>query len=215
MGLGKLKKFAELGQMANVYQKPDPQKFSGKWHTIFGNDNPIILELACGKGDYTLALAERFPAQNFLGIDIKGHRIHVGARQATERMLHNVRFLRIYIDHVEEYFAAGEIQDIWITFPDPYLKKRQCNKRLTSPRFLERYRKILSQDGTIQLKTDSPELFTFTKDVIQEQNLEVISIHENVYKEDDVDHLLTDIQTHYENMHLKDERTIRAVKFRP
>lgn len=213
MGKGKLAKFAELEEMDNVFQKPNPEESKGKWNDKFGNTKPIVLELACGKGDYTLALAARFPEKNFIGIDIKGARIHVGARTATEHALDNVRFLRIYIDNIDEYFAPGEVDEIWITFPDPYLKKGKASKRLTSPKFLDLYRKVLKKSGYVQLKTDSPELFEFTKEVIAEQELPVAQLHENVYTEPNVDPLLTEIQTYYEKKHLKDERIIRYVKF--
>ncbi len=213
MGMGKLKKFAELEEMANVFQKPEPEQTKGKWANIFENKNPIILELACGKGDYTLALARRFPQKNFIGIDIKGHRIHVGARTALAERLNNVRFMRIFIDHIDLYFAQEEVHEIWITFPDPFLKKSRKNRRLTSPQFLNFYRKVLQKNGYVQLKTDSPELFAYTKEIIDDNNLAVSIKHENVYTDHNVDPLLTDIQTHYEKMHLKDERTIRYIKF--
>jgi len=213
MGMGKLKKFAELEDMKNVFQKPESKMVKGKWSSIFENNNPIVLELACGKGDYTLALARRFPEVNFIGIDIKGQRIHVGARTALAEELDNVRFMRIFIDHIDLFFANSEVDEIWITFPDPYLKERKANKRLTSPQFIDLYRKVLKPNGFVQLKTDSPELFAFTKEVIDSQQLPVSVIHENVYEDNDVNPLLNEIQTHYEKMHLKDGRTIRYVKF--
>lgn len=213
MGMGKLRKFAELEDMDNVFQKPASDETKGKWQSIFGNKNPIVLELACGKGDYTLALARRFPGQNFIGIDIKGHRIHVGARTALAEGLDNVRFMRIFIDHIDLFFEQDEVSEIWITFPDPYLKKSREKKRLTSPQFLELYRKIVQPNGFVQLKTDSPVLFEYTKSIIESQKLNVSILHENVYTEDNVNPLLTEIQTHYEKMHIKDERVIRYVKF--
>lgn len=215
MGKGKLVKFAELESFENVYQKPEKELFKGKWHKdIFQNENPIVLELACGKGHYTLELARRFPDKNFIGIDIKGNRIHVGAREAIAEKLDNVRFLRIYIDHLEDYFAKEEVADIWITFPDPYLKESKSNKRLTSPVFLNRYKNVLSAEGTVQLKTDSPELFAFTQEIIEEKKLEVIQKIDDVYEDTHNNHLLTEIQTYYETLHLKDGRTIRFIQFK-
>lgn len=215
MGKGKLVKFAELESFENVYQKPEKELFKGKWHkNIFQNDNPIVLELACGKGHYTLELARRFPDKNFIGIDIKGNRIHVGARKAIAEKLDNVRFLRIYIDHIEDYFAKSEVSDIWIPFPDPYLRESKASKRLTSSVFLSRYKNVLTPAGTIQLKTDSPELFTFTQEVITENNLEVLQKIDNVYQNEHSNHLLTEIQTYYETLHLKNGKTIRFIQFR-
>lgn len=215
MGKGKLEKFAELETFANVYQKPEPGLLAGQWATEhFGNDLPVVLELACGKGDYTVALAERYPEKNFIGIDIKGNRIWNGAKRALEKGLSNAAFLRIYIDHIHEHFGENEISEIWITFPDPFLRESKSNKRLTSPRFLNFYRKVLQKEGSIHLKTDSPQLFEFTKEVIDEENLEVIRLVEDVYKDSPDDLLLTGIQTYYEKMHLEDGRTIRYVNFK-
>ena len=215
MGMGKLKKFEELKEFNNVLEKPDSKLVKGKWaENIFKNDHPIVLELACGKGDYTLALAKRFPNKNFIGIDIKGHRLHVGARKALKQELDHVHFLRIFIDHIDVYFAEKEVSEIWITFPDPYLKKRDASKRLTSPKFLNLYKKILQPGGNIHLKTDSAELFSYTKEVVEEHKLKVTQLIEDVYAGDHSNELLTDIQTHYEKKHLKNGRTIRSVSFR-
>ena len=214
MGKGKLKKFAELETFENVYQKPPAEDFKGKWaDSVFKNDNEIVLELACGKGDYTLALAEHFPEKNFIGVDIKGNRLHVGARKALKRELHNVRFLRIFIDHINQYFDR-EVSEIWITFPDPYLKDRNSSKRLTSPKFLNLYEQILKPEAPIHLKTDSPELFSYTKEVVKEMNCITQEVIEDVYEENSAHHLLTEIQTYYEKKHLKDGRTIRYIRFK-
>lgn len=210
----KLQKFAELETMDNVFQKPFPTQYQSKWSSeIFQNNNPIVLELACGKGDYTIALAERYPNTNFIGVDIKGNRIHVGAKSALERNLTNVRFLRQFIDHLDEQFAPNEVSEIWITFPDPFLRESKESKRLTSPKFLDIYRKILKPSGTINLKTDSPELFNYTLKVIEEQSLPLISRIDDVYADPQSDKLLTNIQTYYEKKHLDDGRTIRYLKF--
>ena len=214
MGKGKLKKFAELEEFSNVYQKPNGELFKGKWaKDIFKNDNDIVLELACGKGDYTLALAKQFPNKNFIGIDIKGSRLHVGARRALKQELDNVRFLRIFIDHLDEYFAKNEISDIWITFPDPYLKERKASKRLTSPKFLALYKPIVNPPGAVRLKTDSKPLFDYTLEVIEEQQLPTHQCIHNVYTEQHGNDLLTDIQTYYEKKHILDGRTIQYVEF--
>ncbi|MBX2845798.1 MAG: tRNA (guanosine(46)-N7)-methyltransferase TrmB [Saprospiraceae bacterium] len=216
MGKGKLKKFAELETFRNVYQKPAPGLLAGKWASAhFQNDQPLVLELACGKGDYTLALAKRYPQKNFIGVDIKGNRIWNGARTALESSIENAAFLRIFIDHIDEHFALGEVNDIWITFPDPYLRKSKKNKRLTSPKFLDLYRKILAPNGSIHLKTDSPQLFEYTQEIIAEQGLEVLSKIDDVYKDPHDNELLTSIQTYYEKMHLEDGRTIRYIHYRP
>lgn len=214
MGKGKLKKFAELEHFENVYQKPEPKLFKGKWASdIFKNNNEIILELACGKGDYTLALAKQFPTKNFIGVDIKGNRIHVGARKALANKMDNVRFLRIFIDHIDAYFDR-EISEIWITFPDPYLKDRNANKRLTSPKFLQHYQAILKANAPIHLKTDSPQLFSYTKEVIEEYHLPTHEVIEDVYANvESTANVLTDIKTYYEKKHLQDGRTIRYIRF--
>lgn len=213
MGKGKLKKFAELEQFDNVFQKPDPEQFRGHWaKKVFKNEKDIVLELACGKGDYTLALAKRFPHKNFIGVDIKGNRIHVGARKALESKLENVRFLRIFIDHIDQYFKQ-EVSEIWITFPDPYLKDRNSSKRLTSPKFLHLYKKIVKENAPVHLKTDSPQLFDYTKEVVDELQLQPLEIIDDVYQSETASHLLTEIKTYYEKKHLKDERTIRYIRF--
>ncbi len=213
MGKGKLKKFEELESMNNVIQKPGNQMYSGSWHEEFGNGAPIVLELACGKGHYTVELAKRFPHHNFIGVDIKGNRIHVGARQALQENLNNVRFLRMFIDHLDEQFAQGEVEAIWITFPDPFLRKSKANKRLTSPKFLSIYQKVLKPKGRIKLKTDSPELFAYTLEVIENHQLKVHQRLDDVYSEEHNENLLTDIQTYYEKMHLDNDRIIRYLEF--
>jgi len=215
MGKGKLEKFADLETFDNVYQKPEPGTLNGKWASQhFKNNNPIVLELACGKGDYTVALANKYPNKNFIGVDIKGNRIWNGARKALDQGIDNAAFLRIYIDHIQDHFAPDEVSEIWITFPDPFLRKSKSNKRLTSPRFLKLYREILQKSGSVHLKTDSPQLFEFTNEVIEEENLEVIRKIDDVYQEALEDELLAGIQTYYEKMHLADGRTIQYVNFK-
>ena len=218
MPKNKLERFKEMENFSNVsqltdFQDSDIEKPKGKWHhDIFGNDNPITLELACGKGEYTLALSEQFPHKNFVGIDIKGSRLWKGARKALEENRENVHFLRIFIDHLDEYFAPDEVSDIWITFPDPYPKGSDRNKRLTSPKFLDIYRKVLKSKGTVRLKTDSRDLFKYTCRTIKRRACGVLDRVEDIYKERPDDLLLTH-QTYFEKKHLKKGRTISYIHF--
>lgn len=220
MAKRKLERYHALHDLDNVIELEDysPDTISahrGRWcESVFGNDQPLILELACGKGDYTLALAEHYPAINFVGVDIKGDRIWRGAIEANEKNLSNVRFLRIYIDHINNYFSSNEVDEIWITFPDPYLNEKKENKRLTSPVFLDRYRKLLKKGGRVNLKTDSPELFDFTLEVIRDQKLEILSFVDDVHG---TDHTVPnmDILTYYERKHLAEGKRIFFVSYRP
>ncbi len=218
MAKGKLEKFEEVSAFGNTleytdFQNKEASKPDGQWNTdFFQNDNPIVLELACGKGGYTLELARRNPQKNYVGIDIKGARIWKGAKRALEEGLTNVRFLRMYIDHLDEYFAPGEIQDIWITFPDPYPKRVDRSKRLTSPKFLEIYKKVMAPDGKIRLKTDSDHLFSYTLDVLSEMDCRLQDVVENIYEERPDNSLLTH-KTFYEHKHLKRGKTISYCKF--
>lgn len=218
MSKGKLEKFKEVTEFPNTleltdFQNQESQKPKGRWHSdIFENDNPIVLELACGKGTYTLELARRNPDKNFVGVDIKGHRIWKGANQALEEGLDNVRFLRIYIDHLDEYFRPDEVDDMWITFPDPYPLYSDRNKRLSGPKFLKIYQRVLKQGGIIRFKTDSNELFTFTKESVRQTGCKVHDVVEEIYQERPDDDLLT-IQTHFERRHLEKGRTISFIKF--
>lgn len=219
MSKSKLQRFADIARFSNVYELIDfqdekSQKPKGKWRTeIFNNDHPLILELACGKGEYTLELARRNPECNYIGIDIKGARIWKGAKGALNEELSNVRFLRIYIDHLDEYFAPGEVDQIWITFPDPYLKAKKKRKRLSSPKFLDIYQKVLKPDGIIHFKTDSDSLFDFTQKTIEQYNCEILDLEENVYLNRADDELLT-IKTHYEKRHLEQNKTIKYIRFK-
>lgn len=217
MGKDKLKRFRDVDQFDNVFEYTDFEntlKPKGRWHhDIFKNSNPIVLELACGKGEYTLNLARKYPEKNFIGIDIKGARIWRGAKTALEEPLTNVRFIRMYIDHLDEYFANGEVEEIWITFPDPYLRKSKSSKRLTSPKFQKIYRSLLKPEGTIHLKTDSDFLFNYSLEVISEEECKLINRVDDVYRERPDDPLLG-IKTFYEKMHLKKGKTIHYLSFK-
>lgn len=209
MGQKKLARFAEIESFSNVLIYPEDMQ--GKWKAFFGNDHPITLELACGKGEYTLGLARLFPGENFIGVDLKGNRIWKGARTALDEGLANAAFLRTQIDHIEQYFAPGEVKEIWITFPDPFLRLSKAKKRLTHSRFLHAYHKILRPGGTINLKTDSPELYAFTKDMIAENGCQLKQDLPDVYA-GQVSEVLS-IKTFYEQSHLREGRTIRYLQF--
>ena len=208
---GKLQKFAEVTAFSNCYERATELK--GKWAThVFKNDNPITLELACGKGEYTLGLAKRFPDRNFIGVDIKGNRIWKGAKYALENNMHNVAFHRIMIGNIEDYFALGEIDEFWITFPDPQHAKKR--KRLTNPMFLERYRNISNPHPIMYLKSDSTRFYEYTKEVIAEQSLEIIENNDDIYQWNAIPEYLANIQTFYEKMWLEDGKKIKYLKYR-
>lgn len=225
MGKNKLLKFEQLATFQNVYQNYGKYPHEtlrnhlgveldmrGKWHEHFGNQNNIVLELACGGGEYTVGMAERLPDTNYVGLDIKGNRIWNGARYGLEKNLKNAAFIRTRIESLDSYFAPNEVSEIWITFADPFLSKRRESKRLTHTRFLNLYRKVLKPNGLIHLKTDCPILYAFTLEMIE---LNKATIH---YQNDDIygkgyEEPLLEIKTKYERMHLLDGRTIKYVKF--
>lgn len=217
MAKNKLQKFEDVARFENVFEYTDfdkKEKPKGRWHSeVFKNDNPIVLELACGKAEYTVNLARKNPEKNFIGIDKKGWRIWTGAKTALEENLTNARFMRIFIDHLREYFAPGEVDEIWIVFPDPFLRESRESNRLTSPKFLDIYKDILKPESVIHLKTDSPELFSYTLDVIDQEKCRIVDRCDDVYRDRPDDELLT-IQTFYEKMHLEEGRTIRYVSFK-
>ena len=181
MAQKKLIRFEELKTFPNVLEFPE--NMQGKWHAFLQNKNPIIFELACGKGEYAVGLGRLYPNKNFIGIDIKGNRIWKGAKTALTEGLKNVAFLRTQIDQLTDYFSADEVSEIWITFPDPQLRFSKMKKRLTHPKFLRLYKNILQQDGIIHLKTDSPDLYNFTKAVIDFYQLKIIEDKDDLYKE--------------------------------
>ena len=219
MGKNKLARWTELGSYDNVIQ-PEIGEISVKDHPIkgrwkkklFKNENPIVLELGCGKGEYTIGLANRFPDYNFIGIDIKGARMWRGAKTANEQKLPNVAFLRTRIEFINSFFSTDEVNEIWITFPDPHPGGRNSNKRLTSPWFLNSYRLFLKDKGLVHLKTDNTELYNFTKTVVSYNNLETIFSTNDLYSEK-IDNMLS-IRTHYEKIFLDAGLKINYISFR-
>lgn len=211
----KEKRMEQIRALENVFEWTEYNSRSpfpiGTWNSeIFQNEFPIVLELACGKGEYSIGLARLHQDKNLIGFDIKGNRMWVGATKAKENSLNNVRFFRAYIDHLDQFFAEKEIDEVWIIFPDPQLNKDR--KKLTSQKFLELYRPLLKPGARINLKTDSPELYEFTKEVIEEEELILHRDVADVYKECPNDPELS-IKTYYEGIHLKKGRTIRFLSF--
>jgi len=206
----KLIRFAELETFDNVLQFP--KNIRGKWSAFFKNENPIILELACGKGEYAVGLGMLYHQKNFIGIDIKGNRIWVGAKKALENKLRNVAFLRTQIDQVNEYFLKDEVNEIWITFPDPQLRKSKAKKRLTHPKFLRLYQQFLKQGGYIHLKTDSPDLYDFTKKVIEMYGCTLHKDYKNLYNDEPLIEELQ-IKTHYESLDIAQSNRIHYLCF--
>lgn len=216
----KLKRFAENETFENVIQPVFSEVFNkdyhmkGQWHReFFKNDNPLVLELGCGKGEYTVNLARKFPDKNFLGIDIKGARFWRGAKTAVEEGLDNVGFLRTQIEFVESFFAADEVSEIWITFPDPQLRRSRAKKRLTSPFFLNRYKKFLQPEGIVNLKTDSAELHCYTKALLEYNEQATAKATDDLYNSDLLDDTLS-IKTAYETMFLREGKKITYLAFR-
>lgn len=219
MGKDKLRRFAENLTFERLVQPPFEAIFNrdfemkGRWkREFFGNDNPLVLELGCGKGEYTVALAERNSSCNYIGIDIKGARMWRGAKTATERGMNNVGFIRTRIEFINSFFAEGEVDEIWITFPDPQLKTRRAKKRLTSPLFLERYSRMLSGDGVINLKTDSQHLFNYTSAVIEHYGLPCEVSNSDIYGTGYADEVLS-VKTAYEKMFLERGLPITYTRF--
>ena len=221
MGKGKLAKFAEMETFSNVFQYPYsvvdnvPFEMQGHWRGMyFKNNHPVVLELGCGKGEYTVELARLYPEMNFIGVDIKGARMWTGAKQALEAGLKNVAFLRTNIEIIDRFFAESEVQEIWLTFSDPQMKN--AHKRLTSTFFLNRYRKFLVDGGIVHLKTDSNFLFTYTTCMVKENKLPVVFSTEDLYHTEGLDeetHKILSIQTYYESMWIERGLNIRYMKF--
>ena len=221
MGKGKLAKFAEMETFSNVFQYPYsvvdnvPFEMQGHWREMyFKNNHPIVLELGCGKGEYTVELARLYPEMNFIGVDIKGARMWTGAKQALEAGLKNVAFLRTNIEIIDRFFGKDEVNEVWLTFSDPQMKNPR--KRLTSTFFLNRYRKFLVDEGIMHVKTDSNFLFTYTNYMIQENHLPVIFSTDDLYHTAGLDEetcKILSIQTYYERMWIERGLNIRYVKF--
>lgn len=220
MGQDKLRRFAAVKEMPHFFEHEMGQEFStkGKWHKkVFKNDNPIVLELGCGKGEYTVGLAKHYPNKNFIGVDIKGNRMYIGATQALEQEMSNVAFCRTRIDFITDCFAQNEVDEIWLTFSDPQAKKPR--KRLTSPLFIDRYKQILKPGGLVHIKTDSDILFEYTEEQIAEQNYEKLELTWDLYGElpEHLDQTTKDIfhiKTYYETLFTGRGATIKYAKFR-
>lgn len=210
MGQKKLIRFEAIKGFENVFEYPLNAK--GTWNSFFKNGNPITLELACGKGEYAVGLGKMYPNRNFIGIDIKGNRIWRGATNALEMGLTNVAFIRSHIDKAPDYFNPTEIDEIWITFPDPQLKGARAKKRLTHPKFLRVYQQILKPGGIIHLKTDSPDLYQFTKLVINLFELPLLEDMDNVYTGANIKPELQ-IKTHYEGLDIAGSNRIHYLSF--
>ncbi|MFT3949852.1 MAG: tRNA (guanosine(46)-N7)-methyltransferase TrmB [Agriterribacter sp.] len=211
MGHKKLIRFEAIKSFPNVLQYPEGMK--GKWHAFFGNSNSITLELACGKGEYTVSLARQYPERNFIGVDLKGNRIWAGAKKALEEGLKNAAFLRTQIERITDYFDKDEVSEIWITFPDPQLRLSRAKKRLTHPRFLRLYEKILGKDGVVHLKTDSPDLHNFTLLVTALYKLEVIETYNDVYAQPEI-HPDLKIKTYYESLDIAGSNKVHYIQFK-
>jgi tRNA (guanine-N7-)-methyltransferase len=209
MGQKKLIRFEAIKSFPNVLQYPEGMP--GQWATFFSNNHPLTLELACGKGEYTVGLAKMHPDHNFIGVDIKGNRIYVGAKHCLEENIPNAAFLRTHIDKLPDYFARNEVAEIWLTFPDPQLRKSRATRRLTHPKFIRLYQQILHPGGRIHLKTDSPVLYQFTKWVAEMYHLTILEdipdIHSGAMKEE------LKIKTHYESLDIAQSRRIYYVCF--
>ena len=209
MAQKKLQRFADIKTFPNVLEYPEHMQ--GAWNTFFKNSNQLILELACGRGEYTVGLSKLFPAKNHIGVDVKGNRIYIGAKKCLEEQLNNAAFLRTQIEMLPAYFKQDEVSDIWITFPDPQLRTSKSKKRLTHPRFLRLYNQILKPGGIIHLKTDSPKLYGFTKQVIEMYHLPLIEDYEDVYAKKEEESLK--IKTHYEAMDIAQSKKIFYLQF--
>jgi tRNA (guanine-N7-)-methyltransferase len=217
----KLKRFKENETFSNVFQPTreevisDQLPLKGKWRTdFFKNNNPIVLELGCGKGEYSVGLAQRNPNKNFIGIDIKGARFWRGAKTAIENGIHNVAFLRTQIELIEHCFDADEVNEIWITFPDPQIKYKRTKHRMTNAEFLKNYKKILKPNGLMHLKSDSEFMYGYTLGLLHGLGHEVLYSNHNVYKNEGAPADVTSIQTFYESQYLEVNKPITYIQFR-
>ncbi len=209
MAQKKLQRFADIKTFSNVLEYPVDMK--GNWNSFFKNDQPLVLELACGRGEYTVGLSRLIPEKNFIGVDIKGNRIYIGAKKCLQEQLQNAAFLRTQIALLPDYFNKEEVTEIWITFPDPQLRTSRAKKRLTHPRFLRLYQQLLKADGYLHLKTDSPKLYDFTKKVIELYKLVLVEDCNDVCANKPSE--LLQIKTHYEALDIAGSNTIYYLKF--
>jgi tRNA (guanine-N7-)-methyltransferase len=217
----KLKRFRENETFKNVFQPTREElteqeyQHKGQWNAnFFKNDNPLVLELGCGKGEYTVALANKFPDKNFIGIDIKGARFWRGAKTAIEDNIPNVAFIRTQIELVEHVFAQNEVDEIWITFPDPQIKYQRTKHRMTNTSFLQRYKNILKPEGVVNLKTDSEFMHGYTLGLLHGGGHEVLYANHDVYKQEGSPEEVTSIQTYYESLYLKEDKAITYIRFK-
>ncbi len=215
MAKRKLQRFTEIGTFNNVKQLDEGKPFKGNWaKEFFKNENPIVLELACGKGEYSVSLARKFPEKNFIGIDYKGNRLWVGAKMAIDESLSNVGFLRIQIQNIMEYFEINEVDEIWITFPDPQIKYKRTKHRMTNADFLDRYKTILKPDGIVHLKTDSEFMHGYTLGLLHGAGHEVLYANHDVYRQEGSPAEVTEIQTYYEGQYLEKNKAITYIRFK-
>lgn len=217
----KQKRFRENETFDNVFQPTRSQlvdevyQYKGNWNKeVFKNDNPLVLELGCGKGEYSVALGKKFPNKNFIGIDIKGARFWRGAKTAVEDNMSNVAFIRTQIELIECVFAENEVDEIWITFPDPQIKYKRTKHRMTNSKFLASYKKVLKTDGTMNLKTDSEFMHGYTLGVLHGEGHEVLHSNNDVYRQEGSPEEVTSIQTHYEGIYLEQNKPITYIKFK-
>ncbi|MGB3607901.1 tRNA (guanosine(46)-N7)-methyltransferase TrmB [Psychroserpens sp.] len=217
----KLKRFKENETFDNVFQPKREDlvdakfKLQGQWNSVvFKNDHPLILELGCGRGEYTIELAKKFPQKNFIGIDIKGARFWRGAKTAIDENLTNVAFLRTQIELVDFAFAENEVDEIWITFPDPQIKYKRTKHRMTNSEFLKRYKTVLKPDGIVNLKTDSEFMHGYTLGLLHGEGHDVLYANHNVYKQEGSPEEVTSIQTYYESQYLEHDKAITYIRFK-
>lgn len=215
----KLKRFKENETFSNVIQPSREEvvsnnfKWKGNWISYFNNNNPIVLELGCGKGEYTVNLAQQYPDKNFIGIDIKGARFWRGAKTAIEENLANVAFIRTQIELIDFLFAENEVDEIWITFPDPQIKYKRTKHRLTNATFLEKYKMVLKPEGIMHLKTDSEFMHGYTLGLLHGLGYEILYAHHDVYSNEYSPKEITSIQTFYEKQYLEQGKPITYIKF--
>ena len=214
-----MKRFRENETFQNVIQPTrqevlDGFSFKGKWHTFFKNNNPIIVELGCGKGEYTLALAKRNPSINYVGVDIKGARFWRGAKTALNDEISNVAFLRTQIELIDLCFSSNEVSEIWITFPDPQIKYKRTKHRMTNPEFLDKYKRILVEDGLLHLKTDSEFMHGYTLGLLQGMGHEIVYANHDVYHNEGAPSIVMEVQTFYEQIFLDEEKPITYLQFK-